>query len=71
MLPTSQTQNSMTTIGEMSGLELVAKRDALRKELNIHEEDDITDFTHNWLVIKEVYENEIRRLQAEIERRKA
>lgn len=61
----------MTTLSNLPVLELVAKRDALRKELNVHEENDITDYTHNWSVIKEVYENEIRRLQAEIDKRKA
>lgn len=61
----------MTTIWKMPLDVLREKRDALRKELDIHEENDIADVTDYWSVIEEVYLNEIRRYQAEIDSRKA
>ncbi len=63
----------MTTIWKMPLELLRERRDALRRELDIHQENnnlDIEDVTDHWSVIQEVYENQIRKYQEEIDRRK-
>lgn len=59
----------MPTLWEMPIDEVEQLRDGLKQELEAHSETTITSNLDDWTEIQEIYQSQIDRYQAEIDRR--